>query len=53
MESIDEINRKLDFLKSKKDYYLVLNESTPQDAIKNILTQIFEKQHQINKRRLK
>lgn len=52
-ESIDEINRKLDFLKSKKDYYLVLNESTPQDTIKNILTQIFEKQHQINKRRLK
>ena len=51
-ESIDEINRKLDFLKSKKDYYLVLNESTPHDAVRKILQVIFESQHIINTKRL-
>ena len=50
---IDEINSKLEFLKTKDNYYLVLNETTPQDAIKNVLLQIYENQHLINKRRLK
>lgn len=39
---IDEINSKLEFLKTKDNYYLVLNETTPQDAIKNVLLQIYE-----------
>lgn len=50
--AIDDINKCIDFLKNKKMYYKVLNESTPNKAVKEILGIIFEHQHKININRM-
>ena len=51
-EGIDNINEKLNYLSEKRDYYLVFNERTYEEAVQKILTVIFEKQHQINLKRI-
>ena len=51
-ESIDVINHKIDYLATKKGYYKVMNEGTPQEAVEKILQIIFEEQHKMNIKRL-
>lgn len=51
-EGIREINRKIDFLAPKKSYLKVINESTPDAAVTQILNHIFETQHQKNLKRI-
>jgi thymidylate kinase len=50
---IEDINAKIDYLADKKDYYKVLNESTPQEAIIKILSIVFDEQHRKNLKRLR
>lgn len=50
---IEAINCKIDYLSTKKGYYKVLNETTPQEAVSHILHIVFEKQHRKNLKRLK
>lgn len=52
-EVINTINEKIDYLSGKKGYKKILNESTPENAVAEILTYIFENQHKKNLRRLK
>jgi Skp family chaperone for outer membrane proteins len=52
-EGIKTINAKIDYLASKKGYTKILNESTPQGAVYEILSFVFEKQHKKNLKRLK
>lgn len=52
-EGIITINAKIDYLASKKGYTKVLNESTPQVAVNEILTYVFNQQHIKNLKRLK
>lgn len=52
-EGIRTINDKIDYLCNKKGYRKVLNETTPQAAVAEILTYIFEEQHKKNLRRLR
>ena len=52
-EGIKTINDKIDYLCNKKGYRKVLNETTPQAAVAEILTYIFEEQHKKNLRRLR
>ena len=52
-EGIRTINAKIDYLAGKKGYTKVLNESTPQVAVNEILTFVFNEQHKKNLRRLK
>ncbi len=52
-EGIKTINTKIDYLAGKKGYTKVLNESTPQVAINEILTFVFNEQHKKNLKRLK
>lgn len=52
-EGIETINAKIDYLTSKKGYNKVLNETTPQVAVNEVLTHIFNKQHRKNLRRLR
>ena len=52
-EGIRIINDKIDYLCNKKGYRKVLNETTPQAAVCEILTHVFEEQHKKNLRRLK
>lgn len=52
-EGINTINEKIDYLSGKKGYKKILNESTPENAVAEILTYIFENQHKKNLRRLK
>ena len=49
---IKAINDRIDFLAKKKGYIKILNETTPQDAVCEILTQIFEEQNRKNLKRL-
>lgn len=51
-QSIAEINRKIDYLKHKPNYYKIINDTTPQAAVAKILRIIFAKQHERNLRRL-
>ena len=51
-EGIDAINHKIDYLATKKGYYKILNEGTPQEAVEKILQIIFEEQHKMNIKRL-
>lgn len=51
-EGIESINSKLNYLKEKKGYYLVLNNGKPKDAVVEILTIIFEQQNRRNLKRL-
>ena len=52
-EGIRTINAKIDYLAGKKGYTKVLNESTPQVAVNEILTFVFNEQHKKNLKRLK
>ena len=52
-EGIKTINAKIDYLACKKGYTKVLNESTPQVAVNEILTFVFNEQHKKNLKRLK
>lgn len=52
-EGIRIINDKIDYLCNKKGYRKVLNETTPQAAVCEILTHVFEEQHKKNLRGLK
>jgi thymidylate kinase len=51
-EGIETINSKIDYLADKKGYYKVLNESTPQETVANILRIVFNEQHRKNLKRL-
>lgn len=53
VKGIEAINKKIDYLSGKKGFKKILNESTPDAAILEILTFIFEQQHQKNLKRLK
>lgn len=50
---IDAINTKIDYLATKKGYYKVKNQSTPQTAVQKVLKIIFEEQHRKNLKRMK
>ena len=52
-EGIRTINAKIDYLTGKKGYTKVLNESTPQVAVNEILIFVFNEQHKKNLKRLK
>ena len=52
-EGIRTINAKIDYLAGKKGYTKVLNESTPQVAVNEILTFVFSEQHKKNLKRLR
>ena len=52
-EGIRTINAKIDYLAGKKGYTKVLNESTPQAAVYEILNYVFNKQHKKNLKRLR
>lgn len=51
-KGIREINERIDYLAPKKEYIKVLNESTPDAAVTEILNHIFEEQHRRNIKRL-
>lgn len=51
-EGIDTINEKLNYLLNKKEYKLVLNDRKSDEAVREILTIIFEKQHKKNLKRI-
>lgn len=53
IKGIEAINSKIDYLKDKKGYYKIINESTPQKAVVEILQIVFEEQQQKNLKRLK
>lgn len=50
---IKAINDRIDYLENKKGYKKVLNESSPKEAVTQILSYIFENQHKKNLKRLK
>ena len=50
---IRAINIKIDYLARKRGYKKILNESTPEEAVRSILSYIFEEQHKKNLKRLK
>ena len=52
-KGIESINGKIDYLTTKKGYVKILNETTPQEAVAQILTFIFEEQNKKNLKRLK
>lgn len=45
-EGICDINSKIDYLAEKKGYYKILNDGTPEQCARKILSMIFEKQHE-------
>jgi thymidylate kinase len=49
-EEIDRINEKMNYLSGKKGYCLVMNNAKPEEAVQKILSIIFEKQHQKNRK---
>lgn len=52
-EGIRTINEKIDYLADKKGYKKILNEQTPEVAVAEILSYIFENQHSKNLYRIK
>jgi thymidylate kinase len=52
-EGIESINKKLNYLADKNDYYLVLNNGNPAEGVQKIITIIIDKQHQINLKRIR
>ena len=50
---IRTINAKIDYLAGKRGYKKILNERTPEEAVRSILSYIFEEQHKKNLKRLK
>lgn len=49
---IRAINERIDFLAGKKGYLKVLNDRRPEDAVRDILTHVFDSQHERNRKRL-
>ena len=49
---IDDINEKLNYLSTKKGYYLIENNGTADSAVAEILTIIIKKQHKKNLKRI-
>ena len=45
-EGISDINSKIDYLAEKTGYYKILNDGTPEQCARKILSLIFEKQHE-------
>lgn len=43
---VEDINRKMDYLAEKNGYYKVMNDGTPEQCARKILSLIFEKQHE-------
>ena len=52
-EGIRTINTKIDYLAGKKGYTKVLNETTPEVAVNEILNYVFNEQHKKNLKRLR
>lgn len=52
-EGIKTINTKIDYLAGKREYTKVLNETTPEVAVYEILNHVFNEQHKKNLKRLK
>lgn len=52
-DGVECINNKLSYLSTKKGYYTVLNNGSPEQAVQQILEIIFESQHHNNVKRLK
>ena len=52
-EGIKTINTKIDYLAGKRGYTKVLNETTPEVAVYEILNHVFNEQHKKNLKRLK
>lgn len=50
---INRINDNLIYLSDKNNYYLVLNEGSPSEAVQKILNIIFEEQHKKNMKRIR
>ena len=50
-EGVEAINDRINFLKDKRGYLVVMNESEPQEAVHEILQYVFKRQHQKNKKR--
>lgn len=50
---IKTINSRIDYLEGKNGYKKVLNENTPEETVRDILSYIFENQHKKNLKRLK
>lgn len=51
-EAIERINANLDYLATKRGYYLIENNGTAEEALVKILTLILEKQHNLNLKRV-
>ena len=51
-DGILSINDRIDYLSCKPGYLKVLNESTPEDAVRTILEHVFAEQHRKNIKRL-
>ena len=51
-EGIEAINDRINFLKDKPGYLVVMNEGEPQEAVHEILNYVFDHQHHKNKRRV-
>lgn len=49
-EGIEAINERIDFLADKPGYLKVMNESTPEVAVREIIDHIFEEQHRRNRK---
>ena len=49
---IDDINEKLNYLSTKKGYYLIENNGMADSAVDEILTIIIKKQHKKNLKRI-
>lgn len=52
-KDIEEINKKIDYLSIKKGYKRIINEQTPEVAVAEILSYVFEEQNKKNLKRLK
>lgn len=52
-EGIKTVNTKIDYLAGKRGYTKVLNETTPEVAVYEILNHVFNEQHKKNLKRLK
>jgi len=52
-EGINNINANLKFLANKKNYYLINNNKTPNEAIQKIVMTIFKEQHDKNLKSIK
>ena len=50
---IESINQTIDYLSTKKGYLKVMNEGEPQEAVREILSHVFDEQHRKNMKRIR